>query len=47
VLLAEEARLGAGLPVALVEEQPDADRAATLVLSGRADLVATAGGSHV
>ncbi|GAA4287581.1 FAD-dependent monooxygenase [Georgenia daeguensis] len=47
VLLAEEARLAAGLPVALVEEQADEDRAATLVLSGRADLVATAGGTGV
>ncbi|WP_068330000.1 FAD-dependent monooxygenase [Janibacter terrae] len=47
VLLAEEVRLAAGLPVALVEEQADEDRAATLVLSGRADLVATAGGTGV
>ncbi|MFH5823702.1 FAD-dependent monooxygenase [Georgenia sp. AZ-5] len=48
VLLAEEARLAAGLPVALVEEEADDDRVATLVLSGRADLVAApAGGSDV
>jgi anthraniloyl-CoA monooxygenase len=40
VLLAEEARLVRGLPVALVQDVDD-DAAETLVLSGRTDLVAT------
>jgi 2-polyprenyl-6-methoxyphenol hydroxylase-like FAD-dependent oxidoreductase len=39
-LLAEEARIGLGLPALVVEPGADADRARTLVLSGRADLVA-------
>jgi anthraniloyl-CoA monooxygenase len=39
-LLAEEARLSLGVPALIVEPGADEDRAATLVLSGRADLVA-------
>lgn len=38
-LLSEQARLVHGLPTLVVEPDADADRAATLVLSGRADLV--------
>ncbi|RSN15428.1 2-polyprenyl-6-methoxyphenol hydroxylase [Nonomuraea sp. WAC 01424] len=37
--LCEEARMRAGLPVLLIEGEPDRDRALTTVLSGRADLV--------
>lgn len=40
VLVAEQARLGLGIP-AMIVEPADRDRATTLVLSGRADLVAT------
>ena len=39
VRLAEEARLGHGVPALIVEDAPDDDRAATLLMSGRADLV--------
>jgi 2-polyprenyl-6-methoxyphenol hydroxylase-like FAD-dependent oxidoreductase len=39
-LLSEEARLGAGMPTLLVESDASDDRVETLVLSGRADLVA-------
>ncbi|MPY80241.1 MAG: 2-polyprenyl-6-methoxyphenol hydroxylase [Actinophytocola sp.] len=42
-LLSEQARLVHGVPTLLVEPDADADRAATLVLSGRADAVATEG----
>ncbi|WP_229914474.1 FAD-dependent monooxygenase [Streptomyces capitiformicae] len=41
-LLAEQARLVYGVPVLIVEDTMDDDRAETLVLSGRADLVAQA-----
>ncbi|MQA63392.1 MAG: 2-polyprenyl-6-methoxyphenol hydroxylase [Actinophytocola sp.] len=40
-LLSEQARLVHGVPTVLVEPGADADRAATLVLSGRADAVGT------
>jgi 2-polyprenyl-6-methoxyphenol hydroxylase-like FAD-dependent oxidoreductase len=40
-LLAEEARMGAGVPAALVEDDLTEDDAQTLLLSGRADLIAT------
>ncbi|TRW45819.1 FAD-dependent monooxygenase [Georgenia yuyongxinii] len=40
VLLAEQARLTEGVPAVVVEAEPDDDRATTLLLSGRADLVA-------
>jgi 2-polyprenyl-6-methoxyphenol hydroxylase-like FAD-dependent oxidoreductase len=39
-LLAEQARLVHGVPVLIVEDAMDDDRAETLLLSGRADLVA-------
>jgi anthraniloyl-CoA monooxygenase len=39
-LLTEEARLVHGVASLLVDDEPDADRAVTAVLSGRADLVA-------
>ncbi|WP_396445147.1 FAD-dependent monooxygenase [Actinomadura sp.] len=39
VLLAEQARLGHGVPALIVEESLNDDRAETLLLSGRADLV--------
>ncbi|MFI1358694.1 FAD-dependent monooxygenase [Streptomyces sp. NPDC020898] len=39
-LLAEQARLVCGIPVLIVEDTMDDDRAETLLLSGRADLVA-------
>ncbi|MFI0446351.1 FAD-dependent monooxygenase [Actinomadura sp. 6N118] len=39
VLLAEQARLGHGVPTLIVEDPLDDDRAETLLLSGRADLV--------
>lgn len=38
-LIAEQARLGHDVPALLVEPDADADRARTLLLSGRADLV--------
>ncbi|MFI7502898.1 FAD-dependent monooxygenase [Streptomyces sp. NPDC049687] len=41
-LLAEEARLVHGVPVLIVEDAMDDDRAETLLLSGRADLVGQA-----
>ena len=41
VLLAEQARLGHGVPALVVEDVLDDDRAETLLLSGRADLVGT------
>ncbi|MGH3519793.1 MAG: FAD-dependent monooxygenase [Haloechinothrix sp.] len=41
-LLSEQARLVHGMPTLLVEPDADPDRATTLVLSGRADLVGTA-----
>jgi salicyloyl-CoA 5-hydroxylase len=41
VLLAEEARMAAGFPVVIVEDELTDDDAETLLLSGRADLVAT------
>jgi 2-polyprenyl-6-methoxyphenol hydroxylase-like FAD-dependent oxidoreductase len=40
VLLSEESRLGAGVPTVIVEPGASEDRVETLVLSGRADLVA-------
>jgi len=40
-LLAEECRMVAGVPSLLVEDDPTAARAETLVLAGRADLVGT------
>ncbi|KAB8191663.1 2-polyprenyl-6-methoxyphenol hydroxylase [Nonomuraea phyllanthi] len=42
VLLCEQARMHHGLPTLAVEPAPDRDRARTLVLSGRADLVGIA-----
>lgn len=39
-LLAEQARLVHGVPALIVEDAMDDDRAETLLLSGRADLVA-------
>ncbi|SNR75095.1 anthraniloyl-CoA monooxygenase [Haloechinothrix alba] len=41
-LLSEQARLVHGIPTLVIEPDADADRAATLVLSGRADAVAPA-----
>lgn len=38
VLLAEQARIGHGVPALIVEDTMDDDRAETLLLSGRADL---------
>ncbi|WP_205856208.1 FAD-dependent monooxygenase [Phytoactinopolyspora endophytica] len=45
-LLAEEARLVHGVPVLMVEEAMEADRAQTLLLSGRADLVGSLRGGE-
>lgn len=45
VLVAEQARLGYGIPALIVEDFLDDDHAETLLLSGRADLVGTRSGS--
>jgi len=45
-LLAEESRMVAGVPSLLVEDDPTAERAETLVLAGRADLVGTLVGTR-
>ena len=44
VLLCEEARLVRKTPALLVDETLTADEAATVILSGRADLVGASGG---
>jgi hypothetical protein len=44
VLVAEQARLGHGLAALIVEDSLDDDRAETLLLSGRADLVGSPAG---
>ncbi|WP_433475751.1 FAD-dependent monooxygenase [Spirillospora sp. CA-142024] len=46
VLVAEQARLGHGVPALIMEDSLDDDRAETLLLSGRADLVGSPAGGR-